>query len=389
MAHARLSASSAHRWMVCPGSVKLASKFHNTTSQHAAAGKVAHDLAASCLSGALAKPEFRLGDKLLVEGFEIVIDREMVEGVQFYLNTIDQDLRSGDKTFVEVDLTPALKKVHPDLGGTADFVRWRPKTKQLRVVDLKYGAGKVVSVTENKQLMMYALGALLNLREPVTEVIVTIVQPRIEHEDGRVRDWKFQAAELLNFAADVDTMSTLTRQENAPLVPGETQCHWCPARHVCPELEKKQHALVAQEFSAELVPYDPQALSTALDAIPLVEARIKALREFAYAEAERGNPPPGYKLVAKRATRKFIDEAAVVKWCKPRAIDPYEEPTLKSPAQVEKAVKLTKSQKEDLAQLIVSVSSGHTLVPDSDKRPAVHQALAHEFAVITGTAEEK
>lgn len=376
--HARLSASSAHRWLHCPGSVKLAEKFPNRTSEHSATGTVAHDIAAECLNKRLQPKEF-LGQRRTVDGFKIDVDQEMVDGVQFYLDAIDQDRQPGDKTFVEVDLTPALKDVDEDLGGTADFVRWRPKTQQLRVIDLKYGAGKVVSVTENKQLMMYALGALLTLDERAVEVVVTIVQPRIEHEDGRVRDWTFPAVELLNFAADVDTMSTLTRQENAPLVPGESQCQFCPARHACPELEKKQHALVAQEFGA-LAQYDPKALAQALDSIPLVEARIKAIREFAYAEAERGNPPPGYKLVAKRATRKWVDEATVVEWAKRKAIDPYEAPTVKSPAQLEKGLK--KAEKEELADFVVSVSSGHTLAAESDKRPAVHQALIGEFEAI-------
>lgn len=376
--HARLSASSAHRWMACPGSVKLSESLPNTASEHAAQGTVAHDLAADCLNNGLSPSKF-IGGWQEKDGFKIAVDQEMVDGVQFYLDVLAEDKKPRDKTFVEVDLTPALSRLDQDLGGTADFCRYRPSAKQLRVIDFKYGAGKLVAATENKQLMIYALGALLTLNEPVTEVVVTIVQPRIEHEEGRVRDWKFPAVELLNFAADVDTVTTVTRQENAPLVPGESQCQFCPGRRLCPELEKRQHALVAQEFS-EVVPYDPQKLAAALDTIPLVEARIKALREFAYAEAERGNAPPGWKLVAKRPTRKWLDEAEVVAWAKERAVDPYEAPSLKSPAQIEKGLK--KAEKEELAQMVISVSSGHTLAPESDKRPAVHKALAGEFEVV-------
>lgn len=385
MPHARLSASSAHRWTLCPGSVRLSDGIPNKSSAHAAAGTLAHEIAARCLTDERASPQMCTGRKAEIDGHAVECDLEMVDGVQFYLDTLDADVQKGDQTFVEVDLTPALKTIDPELGGTADFVRWRPSTKQLRVVDFKYGAGKVVEPTENKQLMLYALGALLTLDKPAKGVTVTIVQPRIEHEDGRVRDWTFPAVDLINFAADVAESARRTRDSNAPLVPGEVQCGWCPARHTCPELEKRQHALVAQEFS-QAVPYDPVKLAQTLDAIPLVEARIKAIREFAYEEAERGNPPPGYKLVQKRATRKWKDEKAMTEWCLENGLVPFDAAPRKSPAQLEK--ELNKEQKKEMAELVESVSSGHTLVPVSDKRPEVHKALAQEFAVIPGQRSE-
>ncbi len=379
MAHARLSASAAPRWFLCAGSVNLSAPLPNPSSIHAATGTLAHDIAPRCLTNPKAKPQMCLGEKATRDGHEVTCDQEMVDGVQFYLDTIKADLKKGDETFVEVDLTPALAKIDSDLGGTADHVRWRPKTQHLMVTDLKYGAGKVVEPTENKQLKIYALGALLRLDKPAKEVTVRIIQPRIEHEDGRVRDWTFPAVDLLSFAADVAEFASRTRDANAPLVPGETQCVFCPARRVCPELEKQHHALVAAQFS-ELLPYDPQALSKALDSIPLVEARIKALREFAYAEAERGVVLPGWKLVAKRPARKWLSEDAIVLWAKNNAIEPFEDPAVKSPAQMEKG--LSKAQKEAMANYVHLVSSGHTLAKENDKRMAIHTALAEEFPVI-------
>lgn len=385
MAHARLSASSAHRWMLCPGSVNLSAPLPNKSSIHSVTGTVAHDVAAECLEYQDAPKKF-LGDPFVRDGYTVTCDQEMVEGVQFYLDAIKNDLQKGDETFVEVDLTPALQKIDPDLGGTADHVRWRPKKKHLLVTDLKYGAGKVVEPTENKQLKIYALGALLAIGKPAKEITVRIVQPRIEHEDGRVRDWNFPAIELLDFSAEISEAAIVTRKPDAPLVPGEVQCGFCPARHCCPELEKKHHALVAAEFS-ELAPYNPLALKAALDSIPLVKARIKAIDEFAYAEALAGRLPPevDYKLVAKRPTRKWASEEAAKLWATNNAIDPFNEPEIKSPAQMEKG--LSKSLKEAMSVLVESVSSGSVLVPASDKRPAVHKALAEEFAVIPGTAE--
>lgn len=383
MAHARLSASAAHRWLVCPGSVNLSADLPNKSSEHAALGTLAHDIAAYCLDLNV-RPQAFLGKTRTIDGYKVTVDQEMVDGVQFYLDTLADGAKKGDQDFVEVDLTEALQKIDPDLGGTADHVRWRPKAKHLKVTDLKYGAGKVVEPTDNPQLKLYALGALLSVDKPAETVTVTIVQPRIEHEDGRVRDWTFKAVELLDFAADVADAATRTREVNAALVPGDAQCQWCPARRTCPELEAKQHALIAAEFK-DLVPYDPQALGKALDLIPLVEARIKALREFAYEEAMRGAEIPGHKLVAKRATRQWLDPKAVADWAEARGIDPYEEPKIKSPAQMEKGLK--KPEKDAIADMVVSVSSGFALVPESDKRPPARLALAAEFAVIEESSQ--
>lgn len=369
MGHARLSASAAHRWMVCPGSVRLSDGIPNKETAAAAEGTYAHALAAMMLRDNYV-PEFP--------------NDEMQAGVDMYVDHIAKTYRKGDEDFVEVDLTDALQKIDPDAGGTADYVRWRAKEKHLIVTDFKYGAGHLVQPEGNPQLKMYALGALLKLGKPAEKVTVKIVQPRIEHEDGHIREWTFPASELLDFAADVAEAAARTRDANAPLVPGISQCQWCPAKRICPALEEKHHALVAADFS-DLAKCTPQQLGKALDSFPLVEARIKAIREFAYAEAERGNPPTGHKLVAKRGTRKWVDEEAVRTWAEQRAIDPFEEPKMKSPAQLEKG--LTKEQKKELADMTVTVSSGHTLVSNDDKRPAVHLALATEFAAIPGTAE--
>ncbi len=383
--HAKLSASAAHRWMACPGSVALSAGVARRGSANAAAGTLAHEIAAGCLNAGLREvPADSLGRIHKRDGFTVTCDQEMVDGVQMYLDHVRQGRQKGDQEFVEVDLTPALKAIDPEVGGTADFVRWRESEACLYVADFKYGAGVLVHPEGNKQLLLYALGALLAVGKPAKRVTVQIVQPRIEHEDGRVRGWTFKAADLLDFAADVAESAARTRLPSAELVPGDTQCQWCPAKHICPALEKKQHALMAVEFG-NLAVLDPVIRGKTLDMLSLVEARIKAIREAEYQEAERGNPAAGWKLVAKRGVRRWADEEAVRTWAEQRAIDLFEDPKPKSPAQLEKG--LTKDQKKELAEMTVTVSSGHTLAPEDDKRPAVHLALATEFAVIPGTAE--
>lgn len=388
MAHARLSASAAHRWMPCPGSVELSEGMPDNTSAAAAQGTFAHHIAAECLKGRTVvmllehgplDPVAWLGNKTIIDGHTVECDQEMVDGVRVYLQAILDDLQLGDQIWVEVDVTPALQKLEPRLGGNSDFIRYRPSTRQLRVRDLKYGAGVFVDAEDNVQAMTYALGALLMTGVKCDEVVVTIDQPRIETEDGTTRDFKFPAIDIIDFAADL-VDAALAVKPGAAVVPGKKQCGFCPARRTCPKLTENMHAIVAADFNA-ITGYDVNDLAKGLGMIESVKAKIKAMEEFAYAEAERGVQIPGWKLVDKRATRKWIDTAAVVKWAQENAIDPYETPDLKSPAQLEKGLK--KPMKDALAAFVEKKSSGHALVPSSDDRPAAKLLTADAFDVVT------
>lgn len=378
--HARLSASAAERWMNCYGATNLAAKRPaGPTSFPAAEGTFAHAVAASCLNTGL-KPKDWLGEKVMVEGHAITCDADMAEGVQFYLDTL-AGLRLP-QCAAEVSLHAALQKLDPDLGGTADYVTYDLKAGLLRVFDFKYGAGTYVAIDDNRQLKIYALGALLALGVPIQAVEVYIVQPRYEGATP-VRVSKFDAFELMDFMADVKHCAEETRKPDAPLAPGAwCKKTFCPNADVCPALEAMQHALVKLQFS-DVAPFDSGALGKALNQIPLVEERIAAMKAFAYNQSLAGVKIPGWKLVEKRPRRHWNDEPGVIEWAKKRAIDPFVVPEVKSPAQLEKGMK--KAEKTELAMFVVSLSSGTTLVPESDARPAVsNQITVDDFEAIGG-----
>lgn len=375
--HAKLSASGAYRWLACPGSVRQSEGLPDKPSKYAAEGTAAHDLAAKALETGQRADRY-LGKPFSADGFTFVVDHDMAGHVQLYLDYV-RNVSDHCKRFVEIDLTPVLKTLHPDLGGIADCVIFDAPSKHLHVIDLKYGAGVLVVVEDNKQLQYYALGALLAMEEQgikgVTQVTITIVQPRNEGAEP-VRSWTFDSFDLLEFATTLVEGAKRTEAEDAPLSPG-SHCRWCRAAKTCPALTERTQELAEADYDFDLAPVEipPEKLGVLLDGLDAVEHRIKAIREYAYEQAVQGNPPVGYKLVAKRATRKWKDTQPVEDMLQGEK-NCFTEPALKSVAQVEKA--LGKKQFKQLCEEhVVAESSGTTLAKASDKRPEV-KALASD-----------
>lgn len=374
--HAKLSASGAYRWLACPGSVRLSAGIPDASSVHAAQGTFAHDVAADTLLDSLTL-EARLGKEKVIAGHRVVIDKEMIDAVRAYVTFVRE--QAGKAPYqVEVDLTPALQTLHPDFGGTADCVIWHEREKRLQVIDLKYGAGVMVAAEDNEQLMYYALGALLASGKPAVEVETIIYQPRTS--EG-VRRHSFPAVDLVDFSATLLEGAERLAAPDAPLIPGDKQCRWCRAAAICPELERHQALVISDQFDPVvdegISALSPEKLSKALDLLPLVEARIKAIRELAYEEALAGRAPPGWKLVDKRGTRQWAD-TAVAEATFDDEPGAWTEPSLKSVAQVEKALG-AKAFSALYTDLVTTVSSGLTLVSESDKRPPATVAVADDF----------
>lgn len=331
------------------------------SSDFAAEGTLAHEVAERILNGA---NPYELKDEY---------DYDMLTHVMLYTDYVKA--LQGD---LLVEHRFHLKDLHEDLFGTADAVVWDEDTRALHCVDLKYGAGVGVEVSNNPQLLYYALGALLETKRPAKRVVMTIVQPRCPHPDGPIRSWEIPAMDLLDWSADLVEAAKRTQEPDAPLNAGE-HCRWCPAAAVCPKLLEKAQATAKLEFRQDFS-YDPKQLADSLELADVVELWVKAVREFAYQEANHGRPAPGWKLVEKRATRKWMDEQETVKALHDYGMDDADifDRKIKTPAVIEKVV--GKEGKEFLETLVVRESSGTTLVHESDSRPAVRSGAADDFS---------
>jgi len=379
----------------------------NTSSAYADEGTAAHTLADHCLTTGFDADRFadwfvNLDGKTPAEKFIVAsngprcheIDAEMVDGVQTYLDYVREIMISPGVEF-EVEQWLSLEYLGvPGLdGGTGDVVAYHPETQMLDVVDLKYGRGIPVEPKDNTQGLCYALGAIRRYHNRgIKKLRITIVQPRCPHPAGPIRTWEADVIDLLDFEADLKEAALRTLKPDAPLNSGEW-CKFCPAAPTCPT--RREHALtiaqaefsvVGEELTLPVVAQlDPENLAKILTEITQLEDWCRRVKEHAHAEAVHGRCPPGFKLVANRATRRWRgDDANVAEMLEDlfglETAQIYAEPKMLSPAKIEPLMpgKNKAERAKKLAELCTKESSGTVLALAADPRPAV-KADASEF----------
>lgn len=351
--HSKIGASSMYRWSKCPGSVSLCEKLPpQAPSSYAEEGTKAHNIAADFLEKDIA-----------LKG-----ESEMNDAIATYLEYCLTISECITPKHIHVEHSFDMSTVYPGLYGTADYACYHAVPKILHVVDYKHGAGIAVEIKNNSQLMYYGLGALTTLKYPCRDVVLTVVQPRCPHPDGPIRSWTISAIDLIDFEADLVEFAKKTEEPNAPLKSGD-HCRWCAAAGVCPQLHKEAKQLAKATFAVD-APYDKELLGRCLTWLPRLESWIKSVREFGYNQALQGKTPNGFKLVDKRATRKWRDADDITHFLRSQGHteNKTHETKLKSPTQIEKL--FSKPERPMLEPYIIKQSSGKTLVSSSDKRPA-------------------
>lgn len=373
--HAKLAPSAAHRWMSCPGSVRLCAGIEEAPSMFAAEGTAAHQLAEKCLRGGFDAARFK-GDAIEIEGQKFTVDHEMVASVQIYLD-IAREIEAESDEF-EIETRMDMSHLVPGVFGTGDMVAYNGAERRVTVCDFKYGRGVAVEAAENEQLLTYVVGVAQRYHNRgVDQVELIVVQPRAPHRAGPVRYWRTDLVGLFEHITALQSAAELASKPDAPLVPGD-HCRFCKARAICPALNAKVMEIIGAETKNGVIvkmsdptKYTPEQLATALKNLPIVMAWSKGVEQFGHAEGIRGRVPPGFKMVAKRAVRKWQDEREAIDTLRLAGVsdDDLFETSLRSPAQIEKA--LPKKDRNIIEELSVKQSTGTVLAPIDDARPAV------------------
>ena len=384
--HAELSPSSAHRWMVCPGSIRLSRHIPRVSSKYADEGTAAHTLAALCLTTGTS-PEHHVGEAIQVDATAFPVDEAMAAAVAEFTALTASYVEQGYALEVEVRLD--LSHLAPGQFGTGDAVLYHDRNRHLVVADFKYGAGVPVFPENNPQLLSYASGAARRFDE-VDSLSMIIVQPRTVGL-APIRVWQIKPPQLAAFEDEFRLAADRTTNPNAPLVSGE-HCRFCPAAATCPALKGRALSIARAEFADALKPavptlpvpaeLSPADLADVLAQAHLVDHWLTEVRAYALQQALRGNPPAGFKLVQKATHRKWFDEVqvatALTMACGLSAEDIYTDPKLKSPAQIEKL--LGKQAKRAIAPLVSKPDGEPMLAPLADSRPAIAVDPTADFA---------
>lgn len=412
MKHSKYSGSMFHRIAGpanerCPGSARLAASVpeYDDETPYSREGDQAHAL----LSLAVGR---RSADTLPEN-----TSPEMVSAIQDVLAYVGE-IRDDHPDLVVITeqrfFFPQSVVHAEDAAGTLDLFLYSKTARRAWVADFKYGVGELVNVVANVQLLFYATSVCWDLAE-LDWITLVIFQPRAFNGAGVPQEWDVTPYDLVEFQADAEQAIRDAEHPFAPLIPGERQCHWCPAGHAC--LARERLALdVITENPNPIREYSPATLrkpaDLGMDRVGYVVAFkdfindwLRDVEGYAVAQARSGVPVPGRKLVYAQARRRWnterrtereIAEAIVSMGDGQIGLEEVFPRQLLGITEIEKRlIQAAKGRarkggtpasttlKDELAWLTVRDTSGNvTLVSESDHREAIAPARDNFGGVV-------
>ncbi len=360
--HAVLSASSSDRWLHCPPSARLCESIMDKGSDYAAEGTDAHSLCEHKLKSALGIQSEDPTESLNW------YDAEMEDCASEYVSYIMELLAEVKKTcsdpIVLVEQRLDFSKYVPDGFGTGDCLVVGDGT--LYVIDFKYGKGVEVSAENNPQMMCYSLGALELFDDiyDIDAVCMTIFQPR----RGNISCFTISKDELLAWAETVlEPTAQLAYKGEGDFACGDW-CRFCKVKTMCRARAEANLELARFEFKQPPLLAD-EDIEDILGKLDELTSWAEDIKDYALQAAVSGKHWRGYKLVEGRSNRRYTDESAVADAVTTAGYDPYEKKLLGITAMTSM---LGKSKFNDiLGELTYKPQGKPTLVPESDKRPAM------------------
>lgn len=174
------------------------------------------------------------------------------------------------------------------------------------LVDYKTGRNEVAAAADNLQMRGYDVLIASKLDEDglVPPVIyAAVIQPWAKPQFTLCR---YEPADHKKALAQIRKALRAASKPDAPRIPGEAQCRFCPAKAFCPEANAKLAEMVpSTDAPLESLPEDKLVLR--LDYIKQAEGMIEAWKAEARRRLESGIPVGDWTLQPGRKTRNITD----------------------------------------------------------------------------------
>lgn len=381
--HSELGPSSSERWLNCTASV-AATKGLKSSSSYAREGTAAHAVAEECFEKNL-PPKHFLGWTVEIagEGETIIVDQEMVDGVETFLEYV-ADIPGGQICEMRVEYDRYVP------GGFGKMDRAVIDGKTLHVIDLKYGKGVPVDAHDNSQLKLYALGLWCTLDwllDDVDTIVLHVVQPRLDSITQHTLS--LNALKLWAQTVAVTARKILENRDLA-FKPGDW-CTFCKIRTTCKARTAAVLGLVTDEFEdldaaiEKVGPVDVAAitneqLSRILPQLKQIKHWVADMERHAMAEIIHGRPVGDYKIVEGISRRAYNGDPETIGKAMMEAgnlleEDVYERKLIK----ISDAEKLLGKKHEFFKKYVTKPKGKPTLAPGSDKRPSITVNALDEF----------
>lgn len=372
--HAVLSASGSHRWLNCTPSARLELEFENTTSEAAREGTAAHALCEHKLKKFLKKRSKRPVSDYNSDEMEECTDAY----AKFVMEQYEEAKKSCKDPVLLIEQKLDFSCYVPEGFGTGDCIIIFDD--KLHIIDFKYGQGIFVEAEHNPQMMLYALGALeiYDALYDIKEVAMTIFQPRREN----VSTWTIPIEELKAWAEEeLKPKARMAYDGEGEYLPGEW-CTFCKAAVKCRARAEEKMKLARLEFKMPPLLTDAE-IEEVLNVLPDLTKWANEITAYASEAAiHHGKEWNGFKVVEGRSNRKYRDELLVAEAAREHGYTDIYRQTLIPMTEMQKL--MGKSTFEEiLGDLIYKPPGKPTLVPNTDKRPAMNVTNAeNEFDKI-------
>lgn len=373
--HSKLSPSGASRWMECTPSAVFEADFPDTgNSDYADEGTLAH-----YIIELLAKNHFKkISSHVFYDGLKKAKKSKHYSS-DLHNHCIDHlgivldyyNAMEGEKHIsieIELDLTSYI----PEGMGHLDIVLSNEDT--VHVIDFKYGQGIFVEAEKNKQLMIYALGALQLVElhtDTIENIVCTINQPRLKNHSS----YKISKNELIKWGELVLKPKALSASKGEGEFKVGDHCRFCKAKNECKALYEYNVDLAKYEFN-DVNKISDEDIAYVLSRKEIFKNWLNSIEEYALKEAVTNNRKwPGFKLVEGRSNRTFLDKEKVIQTLKDKKYHQnlfLSKPELLGITALEKNIGANKLN-ELIGTLIHKPPGAPTLVPNDDKRPELNK----------------